>query len=231
MSQENADFYQSWYQEIFYSGGVAGRATQKIHRLLENSLKGSSFSQTLEIGGGEGLHVEHVTHHYDRYLLTDIELRPLTSAAQVALANGKLVHRQENAESLQFEDSVFDRVIFMCVLHHLRDPERALAEARRVTRRGGVVSIYLPCDPGLLYRLVRRVAVGRRAASLGLDYQLVNAREHRNHFFGLWKMVKFVFKSDDIHVKRFPFAVFGGNLNIAYLIHITVSAKDVSLGN
>lgn len=225
MPENNSEFYERVYQEMFYSGGAAGRATQKIHQLLESSLKGSSFPQTLEIGGGEGLHVEHVKHHYDRYFLTDIELRPLTSVAQEAMVQGKLVHRQENAESLEFDDSVFDRVIFMCVLHHLREPEKALAEAKRVTRPGGVVSIYLPCDPGLLYRLIRGVAVGRRAASLGLDYQLVNAREHRNHFFGLWKMVKFIFKSDDIHVKRFPFAVFGGDLNVAYLVHITVRSE------
>lgn len=223
MSEDPSQFYESMYEQMFYRGGAAGKATRKIHRLLESSVNRDSFPRTLEIGGGEGLHVEHVTHHYDCYFLTDIELRPLTVTAQKTQAEGRLVHREENAESLSFDDAVFDRVIFMCVLHHLSNPEKALVEAKRVTRPGGVVSIYLPCDPGLIYRLLRRVVVGRRAASLGLDYQLVNSREHRNHFFGLWKMISHTYMSDEIRVKRFPFPVFGGDLNVAYFVHITVN--------
>ena len=46
-----------------------------------------------------------------------------------------------NAEQLPFEDSSFDVVHSKDSLHHMQSPERALAEYRRVLRRGGTALI------------------------------------------------------------------------------------------
>jgi len=47
------------------------------------------------------------------------------------------------AEYLPFADGAFDRVLFATSLDHVLSPERTLAEARRVTRPGGAVVVWL----------------------------------------------------------------------------------------
>jgi len=47
-----------------------------------------------------------------------------------------------DGQTLPFTDSTFDAALFCYVLHHTREPQALLAEARRVVRPGGVIVIY-----------------------------------------------------------------------------------------
>ncbi len=49
-----------------------------------------------------------------------------------------------DAESLPFAEFAFDTVVCLEVLEHLKEPERALCEARRVLSSGGAVVISVP---------------------------------------------------------------------------------------
>lgn len=213
-------FYEQDYKNMFYSGGSAGWATRRIHRALEKYPQKLSFTEILEIGGGAGLHVEYVNDNYSLYTLTDILDVSLESFPQKMLDCGKLRKRLENAESLTCADNSVDRVIFMCVLHHIPNVEMALKESRRVVKDGGLVSIYLPCDPGLIYRFCRKILTEMRAKRLGLDYGLVNAREHRNHFHQLYTLIHHVFKHDLIKVKRWPFPFLYYDFNLYFIFQI-----------
>jgi SAM-dependent methyltransferase len=51
---------------------------------------------------------------------------------------------QGDATELPFPDSSFGSVALLYVLYHLPEPERALAEARRVLRAGGLVAVAAP---------------------------------------------------------------------------------------
>ena len=215
------NFYEDEYRKLFYTKSPSGAATNLIHKALEKGHRKNHFNKVLEIGGGEGFHVRHVQHTFDHYYLSDIDIRPLDDFAEDLKTNGKLTHVCEDAGNLSFKDESFDRVVLMCVLHHLPEVEKSLLEARRVTRTAGVVSIYLPCDPGLIYRLARFVITSSRSKKLGIDYPLVNAREHRNHFNSINKILKHVFAQDDIKVRRSPFVIPGWNLNFYYIINIS----------
>lgn len=60
------------------------------------------------------------------------------------------------AEFLPFRDAIFDRVLFAASLDHVLSTERALAEARRVVRPDGAVTIWLgevPQPPGVGHHL------------------------------------------------------------------------------
>lgn len=52
--------------------------------------------------------------------------------------------RHEDVEHLSFADASFDLIISNDVLEHVADPERALAEAYRVLRRGGRLLLSVP---------------------------------------------------------------------------------------
>ena len=117
----------------------------------------------LEVGAGTGMHIKYVRHSFDEYLLTDLN-PPLMDKIDISAslrASGKIVVSPEDATRLSFPDNIFDRVIAAHVLEHLYQPHLVLQEWRRVLKPGGVLTLVLPCDPGVLWRL-GRFAVARK---------------------------------------------------------------------
>jgi SAM-dependent methyltransferase len=60
------------------------------------------------------------------------------------LRPGPGVNRIEDAENLRFPDSSAGAVLLLEILEHLRNPVRAIAEARRVLRDDGLLAISVP---------------------------------------------------------------------------------------
>ena len=52
-----------------------------------------------------------------------------------------------SGEKLGFDDGYFDMVTICCVLHHLNDPKKFFAEARRVLKHNGVLIVSEPWQP------------------------------------------------------------------------------------
>ena len=61
-------------------------------------------------------------------------------AARERNVDPRISIRQGDACNLTFSDGAFDRAFAMLVLHFISDPEKAVAEMRRVVRSGGVVA-------------------------------------------------------------------------------------------
>jgi SAM-dependent methyltransferase len=80
------------------------------------------------------------------------DLRPYFPDAEYVgcdLREGLGVDRIEDAEKLSFPDRSFGTVLMFELLEHLAHPDRAIAEARRVLRDGGLLALSVPFD----YRL------------------------------------------------------------------------------
>ena len=80
------------------------------------------------------------------------DLRPLFQGREYIgcdIRQGPGVDRIENAESLTFADGSVGTLVLCEILEHLRHPQRALAEARRVLRPDGLLLLSVP----FLYRL------------------------------------------------------------------------------
>jgi SAM-dependent methyltransferase len=78
-------------------------------------------------------------------------------------------------EGLPFEEESFDLVWCAEVIEHLKDPEHALREFRRVTKPGGDIVLTTPNSYAWLFRLV---------AWFGLTPQRLQRKDHL-HFFDL----------------------------------------------
>jgi hypothetical protein len=96
----------------------------------------------------------------------------------------------------------------------LENPELVLNEVDRVLSQNGVATIFLSCDPGFAVRTLRKLTVARSAQKKGFEgYNLMIARDHRNHFGSLLEMARFVFRKRNFKVKYYPFGINSWNLN------------------
>lgn len=134
-----------------------------VHRFLTDCrdlVQSVTPHRVLEIGCGPGdLAQRALLRPGVEYVGTDLSQR------QVGIAATRLPGQRfvvADAERLPFVDSFADLVVGCEVLEHLRDPERALAEIARVSKRFALLSV--PWEP--IWRILN-VARGKYWSSFG----------------------------------------------------------------
>ena len=125
---------------------ATGRDLQRLAERL------SAFPQArvLDMGCGAG-HASFVAaQHVQQVVAYDLSSQMLEVVAEAAKDRGleNIATRQGYAESLPFEDNVFDVVISRYSAHHWHDVGRALREVNRVLKPGGVLIVMDVMSPG-----------------------------------------------------------------------------------
>jgi len=117
--------------------------------------------RALDVGAREGHQTRWLRER--GYDVTSVDLEPrFEGCLQVDVDEG-----------LPFEDESFDLVWCAEVIEHLKDPARAMAELRRVTRRGGQLVLTTPNSYAWLFRFI---------ACFGLTPQRIQRPDHRHYF-------------------------------------------------
>ena len=202
------EFYFGVYRDV-QDNGLSGWYIRQSHRSLEQLPIVQSGQVILEVGGNIGEHIQFVDQNYSAYTLTDYR------DTKFASKNSKIQFRVADVENLPFPEESFDRTISTCLLHHVGDPIKALNEIRRVTRAGGMISLLIPCDPGLAYRLAKKLGASKKWKESGIqDPNFYHYTQHRNHYPGLDAFVHKVFKIDKIIKRNWPLPLNSWNLNL-----------------
>ncbi len=123
----------------------------------------------LDIGTHCGFFLRHAAP--GGWLATGVE--PSPTLASLAREKFGLDVRSGALEAAELPNDEFDAVTVLDVIEHVHEPARLLAEARRVTRPGGVILVKTPNGrySWLKHVLFRRVLRRRR-------YDCFGAREH-----------------------------------------------------
>jgi len=213
------DFYEHYYERVFNSGGLVGWSYKSTHRQMEQRIHLPAGASILEVGAGTGEHLPYVAPDFGRYVMVDLSGPPANPAwagdERVSWVTGDI------SSELGFGEE-FDRVISMCVFHHLAEPEAAMSNIKRWLKPGGVFTLFLPSDPGILNRMNRRLFVEPKARKLGFeDYRLMAAQEHRNHYWSLNSLLLEEFAGYRIQRRYKPFGIPSGNLSSHSIWHIT----------
>ncbi len=143
-------------------------------RFLASMLDFVGVSSILDVGSGTGRAMRFL-----KVLRPDIRIvgiEPVSELREVAYARG--ITREELIEgdgySLPFADGEFDLVCEIGVLHHVREPQRVLAEMLRVSRKAIFISDNNNFGGGSpVSRFVKQII----------------------HSFGLWRLTQFVLTS------------------------------------
>ena len=203
------DFYSNYYSKIFGSGMI-GKMAGFVHWLIEVRYKKNQFLDTvLEVGAGEGQHSKFVKHQYRRYIQSDIR------NSSTPTINSRVENKVLNAEKLEeVEDNSVDRLIATCILVHLNDPEEALQNWRRVVKKQGHLSIFVPTEPSILLRFFRFFVTSKKAKKFGLNHKSIHYREHRNMWIFCDLLIRETFKDSNIRVRKFPLNFLPWNLRL-----------------
>ena len=116
-----------------YMDGFGALVSQAIDPLLDE-VKVSRGDRVLDVGTGPGLVATAAAERGADVVGIDFSEAMLAQARRL---HPKIEFQKAAAESLPFEDGMFDAVVGNFVLHHLGRPENALREAFRVLRKHG----------------------------------------------------------------------------------------------
>jgi len=201
---------------------LAGYFLKKSHILLEKTLpKLEGVETIIEVGAGSGHHFSHVQKTYSKYIMTDASTEMLSIATEKyaeEISSGVVEIEQQNATALTYSESSIDRLIATHVLEHLPDPVSVLKEWNRVVRPGGLISIVLPCDPGMLWRIGRHLGPRRNAKKLAIAYDYLQAAEHVNSIFNLVVFIRHHF--ENVSESWYPINLPIPDINLFYICHI-----------
>jgi HAD superfamily hydrolase (TIGR01549 family) len=140
------------YKRFFYGA--------RFRAVLE-ALDAQPGEQILEVGCGSGAYTRALVEQGALVTATEFAPGPLAQARRnLGPLSGEADLRIEDAQALTLPDESFDRVLLSEVIEHVPRPERALAEAARVLKPGGLLVASTPSrfSPlNLAYGLKRRV--------------------------------------------------------------------------
>lgn len=124
----------------FYDRLMAGTERAGLGEMRRELLAQAS-GRVLELGAGTGHNLEYYTDAVTELVMTEPDphmasrLRERLTSAGTPVANASVV--EAPAENLPFDDGSFDTVVATLVFCTVDDPQRALAEARRVLVEDG----------------------------------------------------------------------------------------------
>ncbi|MEE3935512.1 class I SAM-dependent methyltransferase [Pseudomonas viridiflava] len=221
--------FSELYDDSNYASPLQSFVMRASHKLVEKEYgQGTHFKKVLEIGAGTGEHVKFVCHEYDEYTLSDMDEKTLEVAKGklLTMQRGNLKFERQEGSELNYSDDTFDRLIATHVLEHIYQPHLALKEWSRVIKDGGVLSILIPTDPGLAWRLGRHLGPRKNAIAQGIAYDYVMAREHVNACNNLIAILRHYFPV--AKEAWWPFPVPSIDLNLFFSFHAIVRKKGSS---
>src|SRR5919108_6637688 len=138
MATEEKNFRQfehSGWQAIpeQYHGAFGALTTQAIGPLLD-AVKVKKGVKLLDVASGPGYVAAAAARRGASVVGVDFSAAMVKAARRL---HHEIEFREGDAEELPFGNGVFDAVVMNFGLLHLGDPDKALAEARRVLRPGG----------------------------------------------------------------------------------------------
>lgn len=215
------------YDESNYSSPLQSSVMRASHKLVEKAYDNQTrFGRVLEIGAGTGEHLPFVRHKFDEYILTDLDPKTLEVAERklAGTYDGKVGFEVQSGNRLAYADNTFDRLVATHVLEHIYQPHLALKEWYRVLKHGAVLSILIPTDPGIAWRLGRHLGPRKNAMAQGIAYDYVMAREHVNSCNNLIAILRHYFPESK--EAWWPLPIPSIDLNLFFAFHATVNKQE-----
>ncbi|MCR5268443.1 MAG: GNAT family N-acetyltransferase [Lachnospiraceae bacterium] len=152
-----------------YNGFVTGtpgnkRAYHAMYRRIRFVVKDK---EVLELATGPGVIAKQVADEAKRMIATDFSEKML-AVARRGIVPENLVFEQADASALPYEDESFDVIIIANALHIIPNPEKVLAEIRRILRKDGIL-----IAPNFIHDNTKKMSAlfSKALSYAGVDFQ------------------------------------------------------------
>ena len=208
------------YNSHLYSG-LLGILMKYCHRKLEvYKSKKDNYDKILEIGAGSAPHFNFMKCLYNEYHIAETS----DFAEDFHKNNPKVKLLKYDGRNLPYQNETFDRIIISHCLEHILSPEEFIQEMMSKLKKGGVLSISLPTDPGIAWRLgrlfIRLFTIKKTYQISGEEFNYMNATEHVNSIFNLISIIRFNYKNE-YEEQFYPMRLKMADINLFYNVHIT----------
>jgi ubiquinone/menaquinone biosynthesis C-methylase UbiE len=201
-------FMKLWHLELkknFFIENFNHNYVAKSNIILKKKIK------TLEIGAGIGNHLYYEKLLNQNYYCIEIRNNMIQEIKkkfpQVKCIKGDI------QKKTNFSNNYFDKIHAIHVLEHLSNLPKCIDEIYRLIKPEGIFQIVIPCDPGFLYSIARKISAERIfKKKFKMDYKWFIEREHINTPKEILSLIKNKFKIID--KKYFPFLIPSINFNL-----------------
>lgn len=137
-SQESFD-----RQALTYDMDRNDSHAREQYSIILQKMENFRFANVLDVGCGTGEILKRIHKRYPEVSLTGVDIsEKMLEVAKVKIGN-KATLLWADAEMLPFSDATFDLIVCSDSFHHYPNPQKVLAEFRRVLKGGGNLLI---CD-------------------------------------------------------------------------------------
>lgn len=178
LRDEITDYYNRGEERDRLLGGARGELERLRTQALLAELLPRPPARVLDVGGGAGVHATWLAERgYEVHLVDPVPLH-----VEQARAHGTFTAAVGDARELAEPDGSWDAVLLLGPLYHLPDRAdrvRALTEACRVVRPGGVVCAAAICRWASLWDALTHDLAGDPRVAAIVEQDLATGR-HRN---------------------------------------------------
>jgi phosphatidylethanolamine/phosphatidyl-N-methylethanolamine N-methyltransferase len=202
------------YSSHLYKG-LNGLLMRYCHSQLEKTLPNGSYKKILEIGAGSEPHFKYLKQKDCDYTILE-KNKNKTKIKKIRV-------KTYNGNKIPFKNNTFDRIIISHTLEHILEPEKFIGEMLKKLKKGAILSISLPTDPGILWRTGRLFnkifSIKNKFNFTALEYDYMNSIEHVNSIFNLINIIRHNYKNKIIE-QFLPFKIKLLDANLFYNVHI-----------
>jgi ubiquinone/menaquinone biosynthesis C-methylase UbiE len=219
---ERDDLLNFWY-ENHYQDFTYNKYTSIFQKYFHTKLEDKKIVPiqnclTLEIAANTGEHLTFVDDKSNYYMLD----RNLNISKNIQSIRSNYIFG--DGDFLPFKDNTFDRIVITCLLHHVPYPDRILKEARRILKSNGYLSLFLPSDPGFLFRFIKKIGrIHLNRSNIMKMKKIVDAYDHIGNVWSLSNIITHIYSQDQIRVKRYPFNFKSYDLNLFSVYQIQIN--------
>ena len=118
------------------------RRTHEVLAAIEN-FASKPPKKIIDLGAADGRMLDLIHRQYPQACCVGVEYnQDLVNFGKTKFPDLKLI--QGDVQSLDFPDNAFDVAIATAVIEHVSDPAKAMREAKRVLRSGGIIVLSAP---------------------------------------------------------------------------------------
>ncbi len=160
---EKSETYWSRFAADFDARNQYVVGTKSIEIIRDALVQQRLSGDVLELGCGNGFYSREIASSGCRLIASDYSDEMIEAAANRLQHIRNITVEKQNCFSLSFDNSRFDYMVMINLLHVIPEPEKALAECRRVLKtNGGLIVISFTMEGmglfqkiGLMFRYFR----------------------------------------------------------------------------